>query len=221
MRKMIFWNNSQTLLQALDPALKAARDDKLVSSRAAFSAELSALENTPLPSIGFNLSKFSLERLHPQGEGGRQAGWGDQNNILNHSFLAFFYPPIRPVGHLPPAGEGVTKQSFLNTRDNALNRMITFFLTLFISYLPTAMAVTIQDPTRPALFKEHTIDSGQLTLTAILISSDRKIAMINGKLLKIGDEVGGYKVNAIDSNTVQLEGISGTITLYLVNSIKH
>ena len=62
-------------------------------------------------------SQNCSERLPLQGEGGRQAGWGDQNNILTYNFFCFrhffvkisyiFYPPIRPIGHLPPEGEGV------------------------------------------------------------------------------------------------------------------
>jgi len=52
-------------------------------------------------------------------------------------------------------------------------------------------------------------------LNAIVIARDRRIAVINGLSKKIGDEILGEHVTVIHENTVQLEGPSGKITLFL------
>ena len=88
------------------------------------------------------------------------------------------------------------------------------------------------DPTRPADFVlspelldeafESTKGSQQLTLTAIFISKDRKIAVINNTLVKEGETINDQEVLAINNNTVSLKKNGTTTELKLLNkSIKH
>lgn len=90
-----------------------------------------------------------------------------------------------------------------------------FFLIIFSSV--QIFAAELRDPTRPDFYVPAgtTNQSMQLNLTGITISSDHRFAVINGNTLKIGDNIGSNKVIAIESNTVQLEGPGGKITLHL------
>ena len=75
-----------------------------------------------------------------------------------------------------------------------------------------------RDPTSPpAEFLSQSAESPSLfNLDAILIAKDRKFAVINGIDKRMGDEILGEHVVAIDDNTVQLQGPSGRITLFLL-----
>lgn len=79
----------------------------------------------------------------------------------------------------------------------------------------------LHDPTLPVNYKsEKTGDSvnvGSFELGLTLVSPDRKVAVINGRPLQMGDEVSGTHIVAIDSNSVRLAGPSGNITLFLVD----
>ena len=78
----------------------------------------------------------------------------------------------------------------------------------------------LHDPTRPAKYVENqpgVVSISQLDLALTLVSVDRKIVVINGKTLKLGDSIGGERVEMIDANSVRLSGASGTITLFLLD----
>lgn len=82
---------------------------------------------------------------------------------------------------------------------------------------------SLRDPTRPENFQGSStmgqIQTGELQ--AIIISKDRKVAIYNGQILKLGSQFAGFKVVAIKPNTVHLEGPDGKMTLFLFNqSIK-
>ncbi|MDR3477046.1 MAG: hypothetical protein P4M14_03355 [Gammaproteobacteria bacterium] len=75
----------------------------------------------------------------------------------------------------------------------------------------------MQDPTKPPL--QQLIPVGVhngYVLTAIMISKDKTVAVINGKVVHIGDEIDNAKVTAINSNTVELEAPNGNLTLTLM-----
>jgi MSHA biogenesis protein MshK len=78
----------------------------------------------------------------------------------------------------------------------------------------------LRDPTRPEGFvdKSTEVRTDSLELNAIFISSQRKVAVINGQVVKVGDEVSGVKVISIDENSVELEGADNRMTLYLVST---
>jgi hypothetical protein len=76
----------------------------------------------------------------------------------------------------------------------------------------------LQDPTRPMISLPSTPVS-VLTLNGILVSHDRRIAMINGKIMQVGDHIGNVMVIAISANTVELRGEVGTLLLTLLPNI--
>ncbi len=78
----------------------------------------------------------------------------------------------------------------------------------------------LHDPARPAKYIENQpgiMSISQLDLALTLVSVDRKIVVINGQTLKIGESIGSERVEMIESNSVRLTGPSGTITLFLLD----
>ena len=68
------------------------------------------------------------------------------------------------------------------------------------------------------LLDKQILQEGPLSLNAVLISSDRRVAVINGRIYRVGDDVYGNKIASIDANSVQLDGAGGKITLFLFNN---
>jgi len=56
--------------------------------------------------------------------------------------------------------------------------------------------------------------SEPLDLLAVLTSSDRSVAVINGKLLQEGESIGGYTLIQISSDQVVLQSKTGKRTLH-------
>jgi len=65
------------------------------------------------------------------------------------------------------------------------------------------------DPTRPADFNtgigetDETAEEGHV-LSAIFVSQDRRVAVINGQRVQVGDSVAGAEVRAIHNTSVEL-----------------
>ena len=100
-----------------------------------------------------------------------------------------------------------------------MNKTIIIFLILICSAcLTTRSYSAFRDPTAPpAEFSAQAADSSSLyKLDAILVSSDRKLAVINGENKQIGDIVLNERIVAIGDNTVQLDGPYGKMTLFLL-----
>lgn len=91
--------------------------------------------------------------------------------------------------------------------------LVVCLLTMSYSLLSFA---EWRDPTRPDGFNS-VVEEDPMRLNAIIISKERRIAVISGKMLKIGDQFEGSLVTSIEPNTVQLEGRDGRITLHLVS----
>lgn len=83
------------------------------------------------------------------------------------------------------------------------------------------MAIELSDPTRPVEFEEpqtnvHGSETGtHYVLTAVLISGNSKLAIINNKIVKVGDSLGQGKVKSIESNRVVLEESNRKLVLHL------
>lgn len=92
--------------------------------------------------------------------------------------------------------------------------------SLLLLCLQSAYA-ELHDPTRPAKYVDNplagSIDTSTLELGLTLVSPDRKVVVINGLSLQVGDAVGSERVVAIESNCVRLVGPSGNITLFLLD----
>jgi len=97
-----------------------------------------------------------------------------------------------------------------------------FLLVIGIMSILTGWNVMIyadelRDPTRPEIINNNSGPVTQLELNAIIISSDRQVAIINGIVVKVGDTIGNAKVISIAPNTVQLEAPAGKIMLFMVD----
>lgn len=100
-------------------------------------------------------------------------------------------------------------------------------LLFFYSALLYADAPVGRDPTEPfSVSGEEATKEGEgnkneerattgLVLDAVLISGDDKFAIINNKLVKVGDMIGASKVKTIDSYQVTLVGETGETELQL------
>lgn len=79
--------------------------------------------------------------------------------------------------------------------------MILFCALLFIGAIPKV------DPTRPPKSASVSGKSNQpLQLTAIFIYPKYSIAIINGKIVKVGDQIDEFTVTTIRPFTVELNG---------------
>jgi hypothetical protein len=58
-------------------------------------------------------------------------------------------------------------------------------------------------------------DGSKLTLGGIAYSDTAPFAYLNGKLLKVGEETGGYTLVAIERDSVRVRGAAGELTLRL------
>ncbi len=100
------------------------------------------------------------------------------------------------------------------------HKVFTVILLILISLSSSSvLAATLQDPTQPADATVAPIISGQagLALTSILISPQRRIAIINGQVVKAGDMIADMKIIQIERNQVRLQGEEGEITLQLIS----
>lgn len=84
-------------------------------------------------------------------------------------------------------------------------------LSLFGLVLASAVAQSaLRDPTQPPAFISESIASGQLAgdqlkLQSIVIGKNRKHAVINNMIVKLGDWIEGRKLVAINLNSVRLQ----------------
>ena len=78
------------------------------------------------------------------------------------------------------------------------------------------------DPTRPlGLGKgaQQVSTKGALTLESIIHREQGKVAIVSGKMLKVGDEIGAYKVHAIGDKTISLVSPDREVTLSLFSDV--
>jgi MSHA biogenesis protein MshK len=96
--------------------------------------------------------------------------------------------------------------------------MVFRALLVFGLLFTQAAYANLRDPTRPDNFQEAA--AGQLPggeLQAIIISKERRVAIFDGQTLTLGSQFAGFKVVAINPNTVHLEGPDGKMILFLFN----
>jgi hypothetical protein len=87
-------------------------------------------------------------------------------------------------------------------------------LIFCIALLPLAGAYAVEmiDPMRPPVFSTAQTKTESAApkweVTGILISPERRLAMINNRLFGVGEKVDGARVKAIQSDSVELD-VSG------------
>ena len=102
---------------------------------------------------------------------------------------------------------------------DTLTRVFLFAVLLSIPLLAAA-AEPLSDPTRPPVIIDigDAFDSGEfdsLTLSAVLISPTRRLAVINGQQVGPGDEVAGARVLKINPWGVELDDAGDALELRL------
>lgn len=80
-----------------------------------------------------------------------------------------------------------------------------YLATLLLSLSAHAAASErLLDPTRPANAKEVVREAPQgVRLEAILHSEDRLIAIVNGKIVRVGDRVGDARIDEISADSIR------------------
>ncbi len=95
---------------------------------------------------------------------------------------------------------------------------IVFMLCLVMRSLA---AEGLVDPTRPPDYRTPVIAKSppalpKMVLSSIMISPRRRIAIIDGRAVRVGITHRGMRVVAIDSDRVRLRGPAGSMTLTLL-----
>lgn len=87
----------------------------------------------------------------------------------------------------------------LSTRRTSLS------LTALLALGAVVHAETLQDPTRPATVKAvaQSVEPAALQIEAIMGSGERRIAIVNGKVVREGDRVGAALIEAIGSDSIR------------------
>ncbi|GAB4350697.1 MAG: hypothetical protein Kow006_13730 [Gammaproteobacteria bacterium] len=101
-----------------------------------------------------------------------------------------------------------------------ITRTVTLWLAL-CAVGGVAPAQELADPTRPADYRKSAPAPSApalpaLKLTSIMISPERRIAIIDGRLLRPGSVHKGLRVVSIERDRVRLEGAAGSVTLQLL-----
>jgi hypothetical protein len=91
--------------------------------------------------------------------------------------------------------------------------IILLCLSIFLP-LQSTFAEELLDPTRPMNFSSSS-PASSLVLSAIMISADHRLAVINGKIRHIGDQFDDFKVVSIEDNVVFMSSSTANFTLTL------
>lgn len=107
-----------------------------------------------------------------------------------------------------------------------VNRLIqTLVLMTFCAVC--AQATELKDPMRPDVYRPAPeavesvpprIDTTSWRLTAVLLSAQRRVAVINGRSFQPGDTLEGFKVTRISGDRVELRNPRRTVVLRRVGT---
>ena len=81
---------------------------------------------------------------------------------------------------------------------------IKYFLVILISYV-----CALKDPTMPVGFQE--VDETKIEnikLEMVFIDATKSVAVMDGKVYKVGDFIGGMRIYSITSDTVVVEDVT-------------
>ena len=81
--------------------------------------------------------------------------------------------------------------------------------------------IELRDPTKPVIEEVITKETSKAEetykLQSIIISTTRRLALINDKLVKIGDKIGSATVEMIEKNSVTLSKSGHIVTIFLID----
>lgn len=102
---------------------------------------------------------------------------------------------------------------------DTINRLCRGGLLCLLALSGTAFA-QLDDPMRPPEQKSTESKPAErrihYTLSSVLIAPERRLAVINGRRVGLGEHIGGARVTSIQPTTVTLQRDTETITLRLV-----
>lgn len=105
-----------------------------------------------------------------------------------------------------------------------LSNVLLITFSVFTLGIYSSISYSAQDPTRPPSWMTGTVEikasKKVLILQQILISENRKIAVINDTLVSEGDMVEGAKIKTIDRSWVSIVRSGRRMTLRLIPTIK-
>ncbi|NNF15767.1 MAG: hypothetical protein HKN70_03415 [Gammaproteobacteria bacterium] len=86
------------------------------------------------------------------------------------------------------------------------NKLIILFLVCAFTAVGTSSAAELHDPTRPdnAIVAPIGEPVARFVVSAIFVSDNRRVAIVNGKTVTTGDRIGSATVRAIDTHSVKL-----------------
>lgn len=93
-------------------------------------------------------------------------------------------------------------------------------LLFFIGLSTTAFAL-LNDPTCPPGQSPHISGAsvGDLSVQSIFVSPNRKMVVIGGRQLTVGDKIIGAEIVSIDAHTVTLQGKRGKFIIEIFQPI--
>ncbi|MCP1728096.1 MSHA biogenesis protein MshK [Natronospira proteinivora] len=87
---------------------------------------------------------------------------------------------------------------------------------------PMAALAEVDDPMRPPAQSQQIAEPSPLsdwTLTSVLIAENRRLAVINGQVLRVGESVDGARLIRIDAGGVVIRHARGQETLSLSSNL--
>lgn len=94
-------------------------------------------------------------------------------------------------------------------------------MTLNVALSVQAQEPRLQDPMRPPVAAGTAsgapeVDEG-LKLTAVLVSDSRRIAVINGRFYRVGDQVNGEEITRIEPGSIRIKRGSEQVLITVKN----
>jgi MSHA biogenesis protein MshK len=98
----------------------------------------------------------------------------------------------------------------------------TWSVPVFLLFSLECVAAAFPDPTRPASYTAAAapVAAGRPKLESVLIAPDRRIAIISGQRVHVGDRIYGAEVVSITESAVVLRSGQGSETLALFPQLK-
>ena len=154
--------------------------------------------------------------------GQRTEVWSWRSRALNkcttqwHSCISLLTKRLVKQLAIRPSNQKTVSQSLL---------LPSVFCFLIVSISPLT-AEELTDPTRPpaeigaasaTMSQEGQVDSG---LQSVIISPNRRAAIINGKVVELGEKYGGNKLIEVNERGVVLQGKQGKQSLALFPGVQ-
>jgi MSHA biogenesis protein MshK len=99
--------------------------------------------------------------------------------------------------------------------------LLTLIMGLFV--ISVAHADQLLDPTQPSNYHANGtkgFDDKGISVTSILISPQRRIAVINGNFMKVGDKIVGAEIISIEPDKVNFKDTKGTFSVPIYRSVR-